>query len=321
MSGLRWVVAVLLVLPVAAGDPLFGQTVDVGGRTYVDYFYAFSAPESAAEDLHGFRYRRLYLTADFALSEEFEGRARLEAPEGASQAKVKDLSLTWTYAGAHSATLGVTPPPAFGVAEDGWGYRSLEKTIMDLQGVVRSRDFGLRVDGPLVGDGTVRYAAMVANNTGTGFEETNEHKRVYGQLHATPTDRLTLVAGADYATYGDQREGGTRLSAFGGYERGRVRVGVEGYWYRLTFADRTALTDVGGSLFGIVRVRSGLELVARLDRSAEYRGGPDRFETFLLGGVAYRPHPNVTLIPNLRIRDASDQAVDTSARFTVWVQF
>jgi hypothetical protein len=57
------------------------QTVELGGRAYVDYFYNLSAltdaTGAAEEGLHGFRYRRLYLTADYTLSEKFSGRARL----------------------------------------------------------------------------------------------------------------------------------------------------------------------------------------------------------------------------------------------------
>jgi hypothetical protein len=311
----------VLVVPVVA----VGQSVDPGGRVFVDYFYNLAAPDDAtggaAEGLHGFRYRRLYLTADYTLSEAFTGRARLEADEGTSgRPLVKDLSLTWAYSGDHNATMGITPPPAFGISEDIWGYRSLEKTILDLQGIVSSRDFGLRFDGPVTEDGTVRYAVMVANN-GTVEPETDNFKRVYGQLAVRPSDQITLVVGADHAGYGDEREAGTRVSAFGGYATDRFRVGLEGYWYRVTMRQADARTDVGATLFGVVQVAPQWEVVARLDRSAEYFLGDDRFETFLLGGVAYTPHPNVALIPNLRVQDPSDGAARSTARLTLRVQF
>ena len=320
----RWIFVALLCLLTVPGAAV-GQTVEVGGRVFVDYFYNLAAPDGAsggaAEGLHGFRYRRLYLTTDYTLSDEFTGRARLEADEGTSgRPVVKDLSLTWAYSGDHSATMGITPPPAFGIAEGVWGYRSLEQTILDLQDIVSSRDFGLRLDGPVTGDGTVRYAVMVANNQ-TVQPETDSYKRVYGQLAVQPTERITVVAGADHAGYGDEREAGTRVSAFGGYETDRFRMGVEGYWYRVTMRQADARTDVGATLFGAVQVASQWEAVARVDRSAEFAGGGDRFETFLVGGVAYTPHPAVALIPNLRVQAPSDRAVETTARFTLRVQF
>lgn len=320
----RWIFVALLCLLMVPGEAV-GQTVDLGGRAYVDYFYNLAAPDDAsggaAEGLHGFRYRRLYLTTDYTLSDAFTGRARLEADEGTSgRPVVKDLSLTWAYSGDHSATLGITPPPAFGIAEDVWGYRSLEQTILDLQGVVSSRDFGLRFDGPVTGNGTVRYAVMVANN-GTVEPETDKYKRVYGQLAVRPSEQITLVVGADHAGYDDERDAATRISAFGGYATERFRVGVEGYWYRVTMREVDARTDVGATLFGAVQAGPQWEVVARLDRSTEFFAGNDRSETFLLGGVAYAPHPNVALIPNLRVRAPVEQAAETTARFTIEVQF
>jgi hypothetical protein len=317
----------VVVFTVVGGETTaLGQSVDPGGRMYLDYFYNVAGPDSAStpgvrEGLHGFRYRRLYLTTDFTLSEAFSGRARLEADEGTNgRPVVKDLSLTWAYAGAHSATLGITPPPAFGIAEDVWGYRSLEKTILDVQGVVSSRDFGLRFDGPITTDGTVRYAAMIANN-GTVRPEPDPYKRVYGQVEVRPSEALRIVVGADHAGYGDERTSGTRLSGFVGYSTDQFRAGIEGYWYRVAMAEGDPRNDVGVSFFGGVQVASNWELVARLDRSREAAAGPNRYVTFFLGAVSYQPHPNVRLMPNVHLYDRSDAPVETTARGTVEVNF
>jgi hypothetical protein len=228
--------------------------------------------------------------------------------------------LTWGYWGDHEATLGITPPPAFELAEDVWGYRSLEKTILDLEGLVSSRDFGLRFDGPVTDGGTVRYAFMYANNQ-TVEPETDSYKRVYGLIEVHPTERLSLSVGGDYAGYGDERDHATRLSAFGGYTMDRFRVGLEGYWARLARVDGTVRTDLGGSLFGTVQVASKWEVVARIDRSREAGVGSRQYGTFLLGGVAFQPHPNVWLIPNLRHRAQGGEGTETTVRGTVRIQF
>ena len=324
MSRLSRVLGLFLFGLAATVIPTFGQSIDLGGRAYVDYFYNIAGPDGAssgaAEDLHGFRFRRLYLTTDFTLSDAFTGRARVEADEGTDgQAVVKDLSLRWAYSGGHSATLGITPPPAFGLAEGVWGYRSLAPMVMDRQDIADSRDFGLRLDGPIT-DGTVRYAVMFANN-GTVRPETDKYKRVYGQVQVRPTDRLLFVLGADQAGYNDERDSATRLSAFGGYSRERFRVGVDGYWSRVAMTEGDPRTRVGASLFGVLQVASNWDLVARFDRSQATRPGPDRYETFVLGAVAYRPHPNVVLTPNLRVSDPNDTAAETTARMTVEVNF
>ncbi|PSQ80777.1 MAG: hypothetical protein BRD41_04310 [Bacteroidetes bacterium QS_1_63_11] len=326
----------------------FGQAIDVGGRAFVDYYSVVSTPDAAQEDLshplsvadtardglHGFTYRRLYLTTDFRLSRTLEGRARLEANEGSSGPNgpmpfVKDLYVTWQYNGDHSATIGVTEPPVFEVSTDMWGYRSLEQTILDRRGIASSRDFGLRLDGPLLAAGHVRYAVMYANNNSTN-PETDPYKRGYGRLSATPTDRLTLVAGADYTAHQDQREYSVRGSAFVGYEARRVRVGLEGYGRTTALTDTTTTDEFGASLFGVLQVARSWEVVGRLDWSTELRpqSGPasglgfDPVESLLLAGVAYRPTPNVALTPNVWIRNSNRfSESDTLLRLTLDLSF
>lgn len=44
-------------------------------------------------------------------------------------------------------------------------------------------------------------------------------------------------------------------------------------------------------------------------------------DTLLLGGLAYRPHPYVALIPYLRICTSDRLAADTQARFALDLSF
>lgn len=341
MSAPRRVLVILVGLLGVIGRPAVGQSIDLGGWAFGDYFYVASAPDSpqeglaypvavpdtAREGLHGFAYRRLYLTLDFQLSDRLDGRARLEANDGTTGPKgpipyVKDLWVKWTYGGDHSATVGVTGPPAFEISDGVWGYRSLEKTILDRRGIVSSRDFGLRLDGPLLADGDVRYAFMYANNS-AARPELDRNKRVYGRLSATPTEKITLVVGSDYAEYSDRRDRSLRLSAFAGYEGEGVRVGLEGYRSATRLADATEVDELGISVFGIVQVASEWGLIGRFDwASQDIEGGGAPTESFLLAGVAYQPHPNVEVIPNVWHRPSTRyEKPDTLLRLTLDLSF
>jgi len=81
-----------------------------------------------------------------------------------------------------------------------------------------------------------------------------------------------------------------------------------------------ARTDVGASIYGTVQVAPQWEVVARLDRSAEFFAGDDRYGTSVLGGVAYTPNPNVAPNLNLGVQVPSEQATSTTARFPACVQ-
>lgn len=329
MNALRRVIRATVLYLFLLGvvhNPMYAQTVDVGGLAYLDYYYTLSSPNEAAEDLHGFTYRRLYLTTDFRLSDDFAGRARLEAHEGTTGSSgpvpfVKDLYVTWRYSGEHSATLGVGPPPAFEISEAVWGYRSLEKTILDLQGIVSSRDFGIRFDGPITSGGGLRYAAMLANNEGVRAED-DSYKRAYAEIAAFPTEHLRFTVGADRAGHDGPLETSTRLSAFAGYVAEAFRAGLEGFWSSRTFENGDELTARGLSLFGAARLAPHWELLGRVDRAAAEIPGDEDMTTFLVVGVAYSPNAFVRLIPNMWMYgfdDASDDEI--LGRFTVEVRF
>lgn len=315
-----------LLFGVALPASVHAQAIDLGGQVFLDYFYNLSSPLESEEGIHGFTYRRLNLTTDFDLSDDFQGRARLEANDGSLGSKgpivfVKDLSLTWNYAGDHEATVGVTPPPAFEHAELVWGYRSLEKTILDFLGIVDSRDFGIRFDGPVVTTGSVRYALMLANNSATS-PETDAYKRLYGLISIHPMPSVHFTLGADRAGFGDARESMTRFSAFGGYVSDLFRLGLEGFYVTLDMMDDRQFDHTGVSLFGGVRLHPEWEAVARVDRSREELPSGRQVGTFLLGGISFEPNEFVRIIPNVWFfkNDGADEA-EVTGRFTVAVNF
>ncbi len=337
-----------------------GPVVKIGGLGYVDYFYRFGdddetflwqKPKDTLWDsdrdatindaFHGFTYRRLYLTTDAAISERFKARFRLEASDskvgsGGPVPFVKDMWIDWKYAGDHSARMGVMPPPAFQLSESVWGFRSLEKTILDVQGINSSRDFGIRFDGPVpVRGDLVRYAAMLANGEGNRADS-DKYKKGYARISIHPAGKLVFSAGVDYGKHQlapqedifiSRRE--ARMSVFGGYEGDRLRFGLEAFRYELTWLDETYATTVrsneneagyveirqkheptmriiGLSAFGSAKVHPRAEFVGRLDLTrndddfaATYSDDPLLNETLALAGIAFSPHENVRVIPNL----------------------
>ena len=354
---IRTLFGITLLISFFAGDAT-GQTVKIGGLAYVDYFYRpgdddknvlWQRPkdnlwdsgrdETVNDALHGFTYRRLYLTTDAAISERFKARFRLEASDnkvgsGGPVPFVKDMWVDWNYTGAHSARLGVMPPPAFQLSEGVWGFRSLEKTILDVQGVNSSRDFGIRFDGPIpIRNDLVRYAVMLANGNGNRADD-DKYKKGYARISIHPSDKLVFSVGADYEKYLDDFiiEGDIvisrpyrkmRTSVFGGYEGGIVRFGLEAFLYALkleeeqTYIVRSENADgfietsayeplnrlSGISVFGSIRVNPQVEFVGRLDltkNNGEFgQIDPLLNETFVLAGMAFAPHENIRIIPNL----------------------
>ena len=317
--------------------PALAQTpIKLSGLAYVDYYYQITAPDDADEGLNGFTYRRLYLTADGKISDAFSARARLEAADSNLGGKgpepfVKDLYLNWKVGGGHSLRMGVTSPPAFEISERVWGYRSLEKTIVDLNKVVSSRDFGVRANGPLVGD-QVRYGLMVGNNEGV-FPEEDKYKRVYGQLEFYPSEHVTAALSANWAGYSGDRENDIAALALLGYVTDTWRLGVEGFYEINTFERLDNATSFGVSLFGDYWFSDDWGVVGRVDRVQREQGlfsdEPETTSaliqndaTFGLAAIVYQPHEQVQFMPNvLFAKDDDDDTADLQGRFTLSFEF
>ena len=326
-----WLTALAAGASLADAQP----TLDWGGLAYVDYTYQLADPDPDRVGTNTFDYRRLYLTADAALTEPFRARVRLEATgrstldSGRPAPFVKDAWVRWRYAApGHSVTLGVQPPPLFEVAESVWGYRSLDKTLID-RTIRDSRDFGLRADGPLAGP--VRYATMIANGNGVQPEDDGARgKRVYGQLvYTSGPVRATL--GAGYTAEQDApvdgveavRETSARVSGFVGAVGARARGGAE-LFYVADDTDAPAVEGqdgVGVSLFGALEVLPKTSLVARYDFTDDDIALSGADEHYLLGAVAYRPIPAVAILPNVIARFPDGAGADVQGRVTVEVRF
>jgi hypothetical protein len=210
--------------------------------------------------------------------------------------------------------------------------------VMELNRVASSRDLGLRADGPVpVGrEGLLRYAVMFANNEGV-FPEDDASKRVYGQLEVRPAEPVVFTLGGSVAGYDedrdDERTGAWDANAFLGYVSDTFRGGVEAFYQQTGYTDDRELDRMGASVFGTFWVTPRVGVVGRFDRvrhesfDEEDEEAPDAgFESFAVGGVAYRAHEGergtrVRLIPNFRWARPDDGDSDLQARFTAEVSF
>ena len=329
-------VALSALLVVLSNTVLAQPSVDIGGLAYIDYSYVISSFDEAEEGYNTFDYRRVYLTTDFTLSDEFSGRVRLEAQGRSTTAQgrpapfIKDAYLTWSDAIAtgHDFRLGVQPPPLFQVSERVWGYRSLDKTVMDRVKANDSRDFGITTSGQLVPGGSVGYALMFANGNGVRPEQEGESgKHLYAQVQGATGD-IRVSAGTDYKFFDgedDTRDRALRLSGFLGMVNERFHGGVEGYYVRTSFdnpeTSRGPLRGAGISAFAAVNLSERTSVVARYDFVDDNAGTVGLDEHFGLAAFVFRPHTHVELMPNVVVSKFEDADAEVTGRFTVHVRF
>lgn len=313
------------------------------GYMFGDYFYNVARDTSIAKlsnvsaasggkAFQAFQLRRIYFGYDNEISEQFTARFRLEgdftAVQGAGAVAqklfIKDAFLRWrnVFAGS-DLVFGVQPTPAYEIAEGVWGYRSLEKTIMDLRGIIASRDLGISLRGKVDEAGVFNYWVMVANNSSTGTEN-DKYKRCALLIQAKPSRNFQATLHADYK---DQARINNPLStanppatvsngvltgsAFLAYTEPDVcMVGGEAFMQSTAhgFADPATAVLVsrkalGLSLFGWYNVTPVVALVGRFDHfdPNTHAASQGDARNYILGGVAWKPDKNVSIIPNLQV--------------------
>jgi hypothetical protein len=317
-------------------SPLFSQS-KFGGYMFGDYYYNFArdraygssltanrAINGAApgpKDMQAFQIRRIYFQYDNDISEQFTARLRLEADRVAfatsSNLFVKDAYLNWKniFAGSN-LIFGIQPTPAFEVSEGAWGYRSLEKTIMDLRGIVPSRDLALSLKGKLTNDGMFNYWVMIGNGAGTTAPENDKYKRFYVHLQLKPIPNVQLTLYADLNgrpqitnPYSGSPVGNNSATyaLFAGYgESGKYNVGIEGFLQSASnaFNNGTALTSRDGrgiTIFGSFNFQSDLALVARYDNFDPNTDSNAKGDShnYIIAGLSWKVDKNVSITPNI----------------------
>lgn len=239
--------------------------------------------------VQGFQFRRIYLTYDNDIAEQFASRFRIEAEQGVNISNgkigvvVRDAYLRWKNIFAGSDLIfGIQPPPTYDISDAFWGYRSLEKTLMDLRGIYAPRDIGVSLKGKLVPSGILNYWLMIGKNS-VSSSVPSKYNRYSIHLHIRPSSNLLATIYADYNDRANRTDpfavgakvanGTTTFALFVGYTQPDLfSLGGEGFssstasGYTSPGArSLSALTSFGFSGWASLNLVSSVTAVGRFD--------------------------------------------------------
>lgn len=341
--------SILLILLVTISHSLSAQEKSLpkfSGLMFGDYFYNIDQRDTTKKDINGFQFRRIYLTTDFAVSENFDARFRLEADQSAGSltsggrvgVMVKDAYLKWkNIFNGTDMLFGISPTPAFDVSEAAWGYRSLEKTILDFNGIVSSRDFGADLKGKLTESGLVKYWLKIGNNSGNS-PEANKHKRYYGLLQFSPITNFQFTVYGDYASNPKKSDPTNKQlksnsAAVGAlflnyFEKDKYSLGVETFLksqqnnFSKAGSALKSQSGFGVSLFAWVAASDLIRIVGRFDNFDPNTDLDKDGTNLILGAIDFRVDKNVSIMPNVEaVTYQSKGANDVIGRVTFYYQF
>lgn len=290
--------------------------------------------------MQGFDYRRIYLTMDDSLANDFSARFRLESDPSASDipsttgtngklsVMIKDAFINWkNVTDGGNIMIGVQGTPEINMAENIFGYRSLEKTIQDLHTISSSRDLGVSYNQSF--SGGFSAGLLLGNNSGNSAlsTTTDRYKAGYLYLQYKPMKELTILLNGQY--------NGTGYDAYNrvgdvivNYANSDFSLGAQ---YFLNGANKTGAATVkqnGLSINGWVGLVQDLRLVARYDM---YTPNTDTKNTLfsnsvqnlVLGALDWSVRKNVHLMPNIEYvaYGLSGSKADVLARATFYITF
>lgn len=287
----------------------------ISGMVFGDFFWNAKNSNNALEGNTGFWIRRGYLTYDHTFDEDFSGRFRLEinSPDLTQASSnttpyVKEANLQWKP-NAHALQIGmVTTPTWVGIVEDHWGYRSVERTPLDLQRFGTAVDLGLGTKGTFGEEERYGYHLVVGNGSGTRSEaNTTADKKFYGAFFVKPVKALVLQTYADVEV-GDGNGDRYTFYGFSGYTKENWRTGLL-FAYRV---QRIAGPDQKFEIlsgYGALKIADKFWTFARADHLFDPNPDGNNIQylplnttadpTLILAGLDYEPVKDIHLIPNI----------------------
>lgn len=302
------------------------------GLMFGDYFYNLNHHNSAEEGMNGFQFRRIFITADYSISEKFNSRFRIEADNisllntTASKMNmwVKDAYLEWIdiFEGS-SLFVGVSPTPAFEISTRIWNHRFLEKTILDYNGIVSSRDMGMDLRGKLLSDGKIKYWFKIGNNANAG-PENNKQKRFYGLLEFYPLNDFIITLYGDFTTLSsiyDKFSNSTKktksyvLTLFCNYKYNSFSAGLETLFRNIKngFQNSAQLTDLhtyGISLWAYYNLNNKFTLVSRYDFYDNNSKIHNDDYSLIILAFDYKPAARIHFAPNVEWKTYKNGSCD-----------
>jgi len=335
----------------------------ISGVVYVDYFYNMDrdtalstlsdVANGGAKGFNGFQIRRVFFTYDRDLSADFMFRFRLEAdgatvaPNGKMTVALKEVFLRWKNVLPGSELyVGLQPTPAFEASEAAWGHRFLEKTIMDLRGIVGPRDMGISLRSTFEKPGSFNYWLMYGNNSNNN-PETDKYKRLYANLQWKATSEFQVVAYGDYAMRSSAANPNTGApmdndvfvtGMFTGYGvANSYMLGVEGFFQTTQNGLKKGSVapfvlgtryGLGLSVFAYAYVEDNVSFVGRYDYfdpniDQSVKGDLRHYMVF---GLSWKPDKNVAVTPNVLVESYEQAASQTyvssiTGRVTFFVSY
>ncbi|MFI5263852.1 MAG: hypothetical protein ACHQM6_05000 [Candidatus Kapaibacterium sp.] len=338
------------------GDLFYKMHADTLGRGSGQYSGGGPATPNVPRTAWDFQIRRIYLGYNYDISKSFTtefllayeegniggaitgatstaGKATLDI-QGERSVYVKLANIQWKniYSNA-TLVFGAQATPGYVFTSEAvWGYRSIEKTLTDKNGIIKSSDLGLGLRGAFNDARDFGYDLLLADGTGQTLPNVAsvnaKNKKLYVDLWGKFMDKKIVVQ----AYFDDQQtsdlplsKNSTTLKFFAAYATTPLTIGAELFMQTNTNAvadsnfaagktETVSSKPFGFSVFATAQiVENCLNVFARYDSfdpdnnylnsgvkySTAGYGSTLSKESFIVAGLDWTPYKNVHIMPNI----------------------
>lgn len=253
----------------------------LSGRLYYNLSNIDDSSKGMKTDKSGFAFdiKRFYLGVDHKFNDKWSMNLTTDfqysSAIGATEIYLKKAYVQYKASDALVLRAGAADLPWVPFAENYYGMRYIENTLIDRLKFGTSSDWGMHAGGKLAG-GSLEYAAAVLN--GNGYKNPSRSKGLdfEGRVSFAPTAKTVVGVGAYSGTLGKEKQTvdalhtANRLDFIAAYASGNTRFGAEYFqarnWNNVlsTASDKAS----GWSLWGSMGLTpGGITLFGRYDQA------------------------------------------------------
>ena len=309
----------------------------LSGRMYYDFsnINAESNGVKTSASGTGFDIKRFYLGVDHKFNDTWSMNLTTDfqysSAIGATEVYLKKAYLEGKFSDAFALRLGSTDLPWVPFAENAYGYRYIENTLVDRLKYGTSADWGVHASG-VSGSGMFNYAVAMIN--GAGYKNPSRSKGVdfEGRIGFAPVEGLTLAVGGYTGKLGKETETvdvphtAKRFDALAAYATPDFRIGAEYFSatdWNVTQVDADKAD--GYSVFGNVALGgNGINLFARYDSAKTSKDiDPSLKNTYYNIGIEFPVTKGLKVAPVYKYtRLENDTSIDqVTKELGVWGEF
>jgi hypothetical protein len=239
-----------------------------------------SNPVPANSQSNAFQIRRAYLGYDYNITKHFSASMVLAneqtlLPNSQNTVYLKYAFLKWSeiFRGS-DLVIGQLPTASFATpfnTEPLWGYRSVERTIMDMHNNDGSTDLGLSLQGRIwkqkngmdtMKPAMVGYILQIGNGS-SAVPENDPYKKVRANVYVSfLSQSLTIGFYGDYTTqqYSPYHTSNMTMKAYASFKTENFRIGVEAFQQTNQNSDIYGVYDPSTKLISKNDTSSGIQM-------------------------------------------------------------